>query len=248
MNLFIIIQSDFKGNTETFKMATMTELLPAYAKVFVQKLVQESAKTFSPTDKKESSSFQIFLKDLVGKTRTLVVPSEMTKIEDFKLIVADSTSYPPEQQQIVFAGRQLENGRTFKDYNIQPESTLHMVLRLKGGMLNESSGRDGKGNILTSHCSTENTDKSHESNDLTEQETRSLFGALASISCVEITGESEAGLDGTVQREKIFCEALTVESPKVLLCRALPKDTKLEALRPDIIEALLKEALDKKRL
>jgi Ubiquitin family len=234
-------------------MATMTELLPAYATVFVRKLVQESAKTFSTTDKMESSSFQIFLKDLVGKTRTLVVPSKMTTIEDFKLIVADSTSYPPDQQQIVFAGRQLENGRTFKDYNIQPESTIHMVLRLRGGMLHSSSGVDGKGNILTSYCSTENTDKSHESNDLTEQETRSLFGALASISCEAslceaITGESEAGSDGAVQREKIFCEELTVESPKVLLCRALPKDTKLEALRPEIIKALLKEALDKKRL
>ena len=81
-------------------------------------------------------SFQIFVRDIDGKTRTINEVRKTDSVDDLKNKVREKTGIPIHEQRLIFGGKQLESGKLLSEYRIGRDANLHLILRLKGGTKN----------------------------------------------------------------------------------------------------------------
>lgn len=104
--------------------------------------LEEYKKALYESCKDDESRIQVFVKTLTGRTIVVDVGKHQM-IDHLKEKIEIKTETPVNQQKLIYAGKHLSNGYDLKDYKIGPQSTVHLVLNLRGGMYQESSGRNG---------------------------------------------------------------------------------------------------------
>jgi len=91
-------------------------------------------------DEPKTDTFTIQVKSMTGRLHAITVNPSMTVLE-LKCLIEKVEQYAPDQQRIVYCGKQLSDEKQLKDYPIQPDVTIHLIIRLRGGMFHETSAR-----------------------------------------------------------------------------------------------------------
>ena len=98
------------------------------------------ASEFTKVKLVKEETFPIQVKTMTGLLHTITVVSSMTVLE-LKTLIEKIDHYTPDQQRIIYAGKQLSDDKQLKDYSIQPDVIVHLMIRLRGGMYHQTSSR-----------------------------------------------------------------------------------------------------------
>ena len=97
--------------------------------------------------------FPIKIRSLTGKETSVNVHHKMI-VSELKNMIEKIDQTPFDQQRLVYNGKQLEDDRTLDYYGIKPDTVVHIILRIRGGMFHETSGRKDYGLVQfeITHC------------------------------------------------------------------------------------------------